>query len=462
MTRRFLDQIHEQSLEILREVGLMIPDKEVLIRLGREGFPIDLGKMTIQFPPALVEKALKSIQPVFSLRGRTSESILEFKGSTKFMTSGTGVGILDGVTNERRNSTSQDVENLVKIQQALEHVDIVRSMVTATDYPPDFTDIVEFYYMFKYSIKPFFHRTMHPDNISTVMEMAEIVSGDPPGLERKPLFGVVYCPLSPLSFAGEAIQSILLYAEKKVPVLILSMAMGGATAPATLVGELIVINAEVLGTATLVKSLFQDAPLLYGSVSSVLDMKTGILALGAPERGVLNLWCARMAQYYGMPSVVGGLSTDARDLDAQAGFEKALTALPLMGEANLIFGMGVIDSANSYSYEQLILDNEFVGALKKVEKGLNKGDGKEEVELIKLLGPKKDYLSEMHTVRNYREYWRSTLFKRGSVEGKNIVTKANERWRKILNNASCYEPLDDKLDAELIRLLQKKMGKFPL
>jgi trimethylamine--corrinoid protein Co-methyltransferase len=377
------------------------------------------------------------------------------------MASGTGVGILDALTNQRRESHSGDVETLVKLQHGLDHVDIVRSMVTATDYPPDFSDLVEFYYLFKHTTKPILHRTLRPDNVPIVLEMARAIAGDTPSLREKPIFGVVYCPLSPLSLTGEAFRSMLLYAEQGIPVLILSMAMGGATAPVTLLGELLVINAEVLGTVILIKTLFPRAPLLYGSVSSVLDMKTAILALGAPERGILNLWCARMARYYGMPSVVGGLSTDAGDLDAQDGFEKAVTALPLLGEATVIFGMGVIDSANSYSYEQLILDHEFVGALKKVERGLDRGNGREEVELIKQLGPKKDYLREMHTVTHYREYFRSTLFKKGSSQGKDIVTKANEKWKGVLYNTAPCEPLNDDVDQELIRMLRLKIGTFP-
>jgi len=462
LTDQFLAQVHEQSLEILRDVGLKIPDRVILTRLSEEGFWVDLEKEIVRFPFNLIEDALKSVQSKTVLFGRTFEKVLEFNATTRFMTSGTGVGILDSVTNQRRDSTSRDVENLVKIQNALEHVDIVRPMVTATDYPPDYSDLIEFYYTFKYTTKPIIHRTINPENISAVMEMAQIIAGGSATLEKTPIFGVVYCPLSPLSFTPESILSILRYAEKGVPVSVLSMAMGGATAPATLFGELIVINAEVIGTVTLIKSLFSDAPLFYGSVSSVLDMKTGILALGAPERGILNLWCAKMARYYGLPSMVGGLSTDARNLDTQAGFEKALTVFPLMGEASVIYGMGVLDSANSYSYEQLILDNEFVGALKKVQKGLDKTVGREEVELIKLLGPQKDYLGEMHTAKHCREYWRPTLFKRGLTEEKDIVTKANEKWEKILYDIPLTEPLDDQVDTELIQILRKKIGKFPL
>jgi trimethylamine--corrinoid protein Co-methyltransferase len=408
-----------------------------------------------------MENAIKSIGPRCSLYGRKGTG-LSLDGETKFTPSGTGVGIIDALSRERRASTSKDVENLVRIQESLQHVDIVRPIVTATDYPAQYSDLVEFYQLFKHTTKPFLHRTLTPDHALSVLEIAEIVAGGSERLRQAPIFGVVYCPLSPLSFSGEALQSMFLYAEKGIPILILSMAMGGATAPATLAGELLLINAEVLGTLALLKTLWPAVPLLYGSVSSVLDMKTGILALGAPERGILNLWCARMACYYGLPSVVGGLSTDAYDVDVQAGFEKALTAMPLLNEASVIFGMGVMDSANSYSYEQLVLDNEFVAALKRVSRGLELTDGAEELELIKAVGPKKNYLLEPHTVRHCRDYWRSSLFRRSSSEHKDIIRKAREKWQEIVAKEPISAPIDPQTDTELVRLLQKKTASFPM
>jgi trimethylamine:corrinoid methyltransferase-like protein len=59
------------------------------------------------------------------------------------MTSGTGIAVLDGVTHQRRESTSQDIENLVRIQQSLEHVDMVRSR-SRDDYPADDSDLSSF------------------------------------------------------------------------------------------------------------------------------------------------------------------------------------------------------------------------------------------------------------------------------------------------------------------------------
>ena len=92
--------------------------------------------------------------------------------------------------------------------------------------------------------------------------------------------------------------------------------MGGASAPTTLLGELVVINTDILAWIVALQILYPDAPLLYGSVSAVLDMRTGLLPLGSPERGMLNSGTARMARFYGIPSMCGGLSSDAKQLDA--------------------------------------------------------------------------------------------------------------------------------------------------
>jgi trimethylamine:corrinoid methyltransferase-like protein len=139
----------------------------------------------------------------------------------------------------------------------------------------------------------------------------------------------------------ENVRCMLRWAEHGFPIILLSMAMGSASAPATLLGELVVINTDVLAWIVALQVLHPGLPLLYGSVSAMLDMCTGLLPLGAPDRGMINSGTARMARYYGIPSMCGGLSSDAKELDAQAGYEKAVTAFPLLLEgADIIYGVG--------------------------------------------------------------------------------------------------------------------------
>jgi trimethylamine--corrinoid protein Co-methyltransferase len=193
----------------------------------------------------------------------------------------------------------------VILQDALAHVDIVRPTVTATDMG-ECSDLVEIAELLRHTDKPIVHRTLSPDRVDAAVEMLALAAGGEAALRDKPNFATLYCPISPAYFTKENIHCMLRWAEHGVPITLLSMAMGGASAPATLLGELVVINLEILAWIVVLQILYPGTPLIYGSVSSVLDMRTGILPLGAPERGMINSGAAIMARYYGIPSMCGG------------------------------------------------------------------------------------------------------------------------------------------------------------
>ena len=331
------------------------------------------------------------------------------------MPSGTGIAVFDSSTGERRDSSATDVETFVKLQEDLGAVDIARPVVTATEFGQE-SDLVECYLTLRHTRKPFLHRTLSAGNVSPLIKMGARVMGGEETLREKPCFFVVYCPKSPLSFTPENVECMLAFAKSGIPVLVLSMCMGGVSAPATLWGQVLIVNAEVLGGITLLQKFYPRTPVLYGSVSSVFDMKTAILALGAPERGILNGICGEVARRYGIPSVLGGLSTDSKELDEQAGFEKALTLLPLMGKASLVYGMGVMDSANTYSLEQLIIDDEMISAIRRVHEGVLPNMLAEELPLVEEIGWSGNYMISDHTLKHYLEYWRPALMTRKSFD----------------------------------------------
>jgi trimethylamine--corrinoid protein Co-methyltransferase len=256
---------------------------------------------------------------------------------------------------------------------------------------------------------------------------------------------------------------LLRWAEHGVPITIMSMAMAGASAPATLLGELLVINADVLAWLVALQILYPGLPTIYGSVASVLDMRTGALPLGAPERGVINAGVARMARFYGIPSMCGGLSSDARRLDAQAGFEKAVTAIPLMLEgASMIFGIGITDLASSISYAQMVLDNELIGALHRMMQGIAVHDLEEEVALIKSRTPRGSFLGTKHTRRTFREHWMPEIlsrepYERWQAKGETLEDICRRKAQVILEEHK-PEPLPTEIEAELERIVRRDLG----
>jgi trimethylamine--corrinoid protein Co-methyltransferase len=258
---------------------------------------------------------------------------------------------------------------------------------------------------------------------------------------------------------------MLRWAEYGVPITILSMAMGGASAPVTLLGELVVINTEILAWIVALLLLYPGTPLIYGSVSAVLDMRTGLLPLGAPERGMINRGAAIMGHYYGLPSMCGRLSSDAKELDSQAGFEKCVTAVPLLLEkANIIYGVGAVDAGNTISYLQMVLDDEFIAGLRRMMEGISLHDLDEEVALIKANTPRGNFLKAKHTRRHFREHWQPSILSREAYErwlnkGESIEQICRQRAMEILEDHQAPQ-LPVSVEAELERIIQRTIPDF--
>jgi trimethylamine--corrinoid protein Co-methyltransferase len=143
------------------------------------------------------------------------------------------------------------------------------------------------------------------------------------------------------------------------------------------------------------------------------------------------------------------------------GHEKTLTGIiPALAGANLIYGPGMLESGITFDFAQLVLDNEFIGMIKHVIRGMAVDDESLAVDVIKAVGPSKDFLGERHTLehlqihsqpefldRSRMEHWQAM----GSVDS---YTKAAEKTRYILQNHK-PEPLPDKVMGEIQSIIRE-------
>lgn len=451
--------VHQKSAEILQEVGFCVPDKDTLARLAACGFLVDFESQMVRLTPGILETALSRLPRDVKLYGRSGNQPAPYDKRSCFMGGGTPVNVLDLETGLRRSATRQDVIQLVKIQDYLPNVDLVRPTVTATDQG-EFSDLVEIAELLRNTHKPIVHRVLSPNRVESAFEMLAAVAGGEEAFRDRPNFATLYCPISPGYFTPENVRCMLRWAELGVPVTILSMAMGGASAPVTLMGELIVINTDILAWLAALQMLYPGTPLLYGSVSAVLDMRTGLLPLGGPERGMVNSGAAIMARHYGIPSMCGGLSSDAKQLDAQAGIEKVITAIPLLNErADIIYGVGATDAGSSISYTQMVLDNEIIAGISRLFDDFEDSDIDQEVALIKANTPRGNFLKENHTRKNYGRHWQPEILSRDAYEtwqekGLSLEDVCRRRAKDILQNHK-PAPLADEVEMEIERVLKR-------
>ena len=104
--------------------------------------------------------------------------------------------------------------------------------------------------------------------------------------------------------------------------------------------------------------------------------------------------------------------------DAQSGHEKTITSLlPALAGANLIYGLGMLESGVTIDYAQLVMDAEFARMVKFCVPGIPVTDETLSVDVIAEVGPFSDFLSHDDTYKGMRGQSQSQVHRPAGPRG---------------------------------------------
>jgi trimethylamine--corrinoid protein Co-methyltransferase len=160
------------------------------------------------------------------------------------------------------------------------------------------------------------------------------------------------------------------------------------------------MHAEALAAVALVQVMKPGAKMLYGAVPTIMDLRRMDFTMGSVEMAMMNAAAVQLAKMYNLPIYSSGGVTEAKRPDIQAGFEKTASNLTVaMAGADYIhLAAGMMDSANSISYEQYVIDNEAIGMIERILKGIELNDGSIALDVIESVGPGGNFVAEDHTI----------------------------------------------------------------
>jgi trimethylamine--corrinoid protein Co-methyltransferase len=230
--------------------------------------------------------------------------------------------------------------------------------------------------------------------------MAAIVFGGNQRIQDRPVVIGLINSRSPLQFGQEMTGALMTLARCGQPSIITSVIMAGLSGPVNLAGALTLQNAEILAGLTLSQLVRTGTPVVYGSASAPIDMKTGALAIGAPELSSIIAATAQMARFYNLPSRCGGGLTDAHITDAQAALESAFSILAAMrnGANFVLHACGVLSSYMCMSYAKFILDEEALAMIRRMMAPIEVSDDTLSLSAIKAVGIDGQYLTQPKTI----------------------------------------------------------------
>jgi len=464
LTNDELYEIHMATMEVLEEVGVKFLSEEALQLLADAGAYVDFKNQTVRIPEYLVREALKKAPSRCTVYGRDLKPKMKLEeGRVYFAMLGWLPYVLDLETGTRREGTLSDMEAFFKLGDALENIHSLDWAVWPKDIPDYLVPVYGLFIGFKNTTKPLegylYGKTASQDYV----RMASVVAGGEEELRKKPLLTVIENPVSPLQHSKELIEGLMVYAKYGQPIIIAPEDQSGTTAPVTLAGTLVQQNAEILSGIVLAELVNPGVPVLYGTVSTIADMRSGSIALGAVELGMINVATAQLAHYYGIPSRGTAGTTDSKIPDIQAGIEKAITLLmATFAGINFIYSFaGTLDSTITMSYEQLVIDNELAGMVTRGLKGIRVDNEALAVDVIKNVKPGGHYLTQKHTLENFRnEHYIPKILSREKREvweklgAKDLREVARESVKKILKKYE-PEPLDSDVEKELRKIIKE-------
>jgi trimethylamine--corrinoid protein Co-methyltransferase len=449
--------VHETSLKILQQIGIKVLSKKVQSLLAENGAKVDASHSIVKIPSSLVEEAIRKAPKEIVLCGRNPKFDLKLpsKDFTFIATSGFATFMRDFETGEKRMTKTSDLRDFVILADYLSEVDFFWPIVAPTELPPPVQTVHGLAVSFEHTEKHVQHEALSEKEAKWQIKLASAVVGDEEKLKKRPIFSSVNCPVSPLLFEEGSSEAMVELAKAGIPVVPMSMALCGSTAPATIAGTLTIVNAENLAALVILQCANLDAPMIYCGESTSADMRTGDINYRAPELPLIAAGTAQMARFYGLPCYATqcGLDETPDNLDALIEDSKWL-ALAHLSHGDISGGLGSLENAQSSALEQVILDVEAWTYARAYLRRFSFNEETLGFDAIREVGPGGNFLGLKHTLEHFqKEIWLKKEATLLPSAGGSLVERAKEKVRQILSS-HVPSQLDEGVKREINQILR--------
>lgn len=462
LTNDQVEDIHDNALHILERVGVSIRSEKVRDIYAKAGARLE-GELVF-FPRDMVEKLLATMPSEFTLHARDPKHDVHLDVTGQVFVGPNCPPFVQNLDDGRHPGTLDDFDNLARLIQQLDNVDMLSQILCEPcDIDVDMRHLEMTRSALALTTKPFMGSCQGYQKTRECIELAAIPFGGVEEIRKHPVMTAIPCTLTPLGYDEDMLEGIMALADYNQPVMVNSLSMAGATSPVTVAGTLSVQHAEIIPGLILAQIVNPGNACIYSTGSTAADMRYFGLAIGAPEAALFSMANSQLAKFLGIPCRVNAALTDSKCVDSQSGYESMMNLLSasLAGANYLLHACGIIDSYNTVSYEKMVIDDEMIGMVKRIMKGIDVDEETLGFEAILEAGPRGSFITSDHTMEHYgEELFKPRLNHRATYKSweddgrKTVEQRANERWHKLLDE---YE--EPKLDPEVERDMNTYLEK---
>ena len=466
-----VEVIHRASLRLLAEVGVRVLDDTARALFAGAGARVDEATQMVRLDPAMVMERIATAPSEFVLRARNPARDLHLGANRMAFAGVGGPAFVSDLDKGRRPGTYAEQCDYIRLIQAL---NIIHQEgggpFEAMDLPAATRHLDLHLAQIRLTDKNWQGVALGRERTEDGINMACIALGtDRADLARRPAILGIINTNSPLQLDGPMAEGAMALAAAGQVACITPFTLAGSMSPVTLAGTLAQQNAEVLFGVALTQLVRPGAPVMYGSFTSNVDMKSGAPALGTPEYTKAALASGQLARHYRLPFRSSNTNSSNCN-DAQAAYESGMSLWGAVnGHANLVnHAAGWLEGGLTASFEKLVLDAEMLQMMAEYLRPIEVNDETLALGAIADVGPGGHFFGAAHTMARYETAFYTPLvsdwqnFERWQeTGGHDAATRANRIWKQLLAD---YEqpPLDAAINEQLEDYVaRRKRGTQP-
>jgi trimethylamine--corrinoid protein Co-methyltransferase len=442
LDKETIERILAEAHELLWDPGVRIHSDEALQLVADAGATVDFASRVAKIPAELVDEALETVPSSFYLYDSEGNPAVHYgDDDVQFDPGSAAIEILDYGATKSRKPVTADFVAYIKLAEMLPELDAVSTALVCSDVPKSMADLYRLYLVLRYARKPVITGAFAVETWFIMKDLLVAAVGSEEALAAKPVAVFDVCPSPPLLWSEITCQNMIDCARAGVPAELVSMPLAGATGPATLVGSVVQHAAECLSGITIHQLAKAGSPIVWGGSPAAFDMRTGTPPMGAIETLMMDCAYVQVGKHLGLPTHAYMGMSDAKVVDAQAGFESGIgNILAMLAGVNMVSGAGMMDFESCFSLEKLVIDNELIGMARRLVRGIDASEEPLATAIMRQVGHAGNFLATEHT----RQWFRQELFIPSPVidrdyrqvwetkGAKDIVQRAHERAEGLI------------------------------
>lgn len=462
LTEEQKHDIHRYTLQVLATTGVRVDSPSALEMLKKRVGDSNVEDRTVRIPKELVEWAIKVAPKRIQIYDRRGNPQFQIGGAGDRIRFGIGVTALyyqEPETDTPVLFERKHMRDMVRLGNKLRHYDMVSTVGIVRDVPEYLTDVYGSLEHFANGTKPMVLLVSDEHMFDDVMRMFELLHGD---LGEKPFIIPYFNPVSPLVMNEGTVDKMKMSAERGLPFIVSNYSMSGATTPITPAGTIAVLLAELLAGLVIGQLFKEGAPILLGMLPVYFDMKT-LMNFYDPQSILVNLACAEMMEFYGIPHCGTSGSGTGWGMDLLAAETYWMNTLTFsLTKGGIAPFVGDTLGSKAISPLTFIYCHEIIDQALHFADGFQLDDANVGLDEIHQVGTGKSYVTAPTTLKKYKTgYYTNSIFPRWSMEKwieagqPSAQKKLSEYGVEFLKNLPVPEDHE-----EIIRMGEEFIGKL--